>query len=48
MGLRKSWCVALALVAGLSTAGWTRSSEARNQNPSAAAANGKIPIGLLG
>jgi tetratricopeptide (TPR) repeat protein len=44
MGLRKSWCVALALVAGLSTAGWTRSSEARNQNPSAAAANGKIPI----
>lgn len=44
MRLHKSWCFVLALVAVLSTAGWTDSSNVEKGKPSATTDSGKIPI----
>ena len=44
MRLHKSWHLALALVAGISAAGWTYCDEAGIENQSAAPDAGKIPI----
>ena len=44
MRLRKSWCLVIALIAGLSTAAWTHSNSVQNQNSSAVTNDGKIPI----
>ncbi|HWY54063.1 MAG TPA: tetratricopeptide repeat protein [Terriglobales bacterium] len=44
MGLRKSWCVMLVLVAGVNTACWAHSSDAQKEKPPAATGSQKIPI----